>query len=205
MKPPSKPWVVAVGASGGQGLDDLTELLGALPSSLAAIVMIVLHRPWGRPSELRSVLARASRLPVIVAAQGERFEVGNAYIGEPAEHLTLAARSLDKLVIDPKQRYRNRTVDLLFRSVATHGGSRVIGVILSGSLDDGSRGLASIHKAGGITMVLTPATPPQHGMPESAIQFDGRIDLVGNPHRIARGICALVQNGRDAARSLEPA
>jgi two-component system chemotaxis response regulator CheB len=49
----------------------------------------------------------------------------------------------------------------------------MIGVVLSGSLDDGSRGLASIHKTGGLSMVLTPAGPPERGMPENAIKFDG--------------------------------
>jgi two-component system chemotaxis response regulator CheB len=96
-------------------------------------------------------------MPVMVANQGERFEPAHAYIGEPGDHLTLAARSFGELVSDPEAQYRNRTVDLLFHSVAMHGGTRIIGVILSGSLDDGSRGAASIHHAGGLTMVLTPA------------------------------------------------
>jgi chemotaxis response regulator CheB len=56
----------------------------------------------------------------------------------------------------------------------------MIGVVLSGSLDDGSRGLAAIHDAGGMTMVLTPARPPQQGMPENAISYDGPIDLIGD-------------------------
>jgi two-component system chemotaxis response regulator CheB len=90
-------------------------------------------------------------MPVMVANRGERFEPAHAYIGEPGDHLTLAARSFGELVSDPEAQYRNRTVDLLFHSVAMHGGTRIIGVILSGSLDDGSRGAASIHHAGGLT------------------------------------------------------
>jgi two-component system chemotaxis response regulator CheB len=65
----------------------------------------------------------------------------------------------------------------------------MIGVVLSGSLDDSSRGLAAIQEAGGLTMVLTPSGPPQRGMPENAISYDGPIDLIGTPERIARGIC----------------
>ena len=115
------------------------------------------------------------------------------YIGEPSQHLTLAARSFGQIVDDPGQAYRNRTVDLLFRSVADHGGGRVIGVILSGSLDDGARGLAAIHAAGGLTMVLTPYHPARRGMPENAIAYDGPIDLVGASPEIARAIVEAVR------------
>jgi two-component system chemotaxis response regulator CheB len=86
-----KPWVVAIGASGSQGLADIQELLGALPEALPAIVMVVLHRPWDRPTQLRRVLNYASALPVVVASQGERFQIGTVYIGEPSAHLALAA------------------------------------------------------------------------------------------------------------------
>jgi two-component system chemotaxis response regulator CheB len=93
-----KPWVVAIGASGSQGLADIQELLGALPEALPAIVMVVLHRPWDRPTRLRRILDRASVLPVVIASQGERFKIGTVYIGEPSEHLTLAAESFGVLI-----------------------------------------------------------------------------------------------------------
>lgn len=155
MESDQKPWVVAIGASGSQGLADIQELLGALPEALPAIIMVVLHRPWDRPTQLRRVLDHASALPVVVASQGERFRIGIVYIGEPSEHLTLAAESFGVLISDPDRQHGNRTVDLLFKSVAEYAGARMIGVVLSGSLDDGSRGLAAIHDAGGSTMVLT--------------------------------------------------
>lgn len=186
------PWFVAVGASGAAGLADLRTLLRTLPPSLPAVVLIVLHRPWDRISHLRDVLARDANLPVVVAGQGERLAAGTAYIGEPADHLTLAARSLGAMVDDPARRHGNRTVDLLFASVAAHGGPRMIGVVLSGSLDDGARGLAAIHAAGGVTMVLTP-DPPRRGMPENAIAHDGPVDVIGTPREIAEAIRATVQ------------
>jgi two-component system chemotaxis response regulator CheB len=184
-----KPWFVAVGASGAAGLSDIKELIGALPPTLAAVVLVVLHRQWDRPTQLQAVLAPSSRLPIVIAAPGERFKPGTVYIGEPAEHLTLMANSFGKLVDDPDRHYGGRTVDLLFQSVAAYAGRRMIGVVLSGSLDDGSRGLAAIHDAGGKTMVLTPAPLPQRGMPENAITYDGPIDLIGDPRHIAKGIC----------------
>ena len=164
--------------------------LGVLPGTLQAIVMVVLHRGWNQPSHLRAVLGYSSALPIIIAAHGERLEVGNVYIGEPSEHLTLAARSFGELVDDPERRYGGRTVDVLFASVAAHAGAHAIGVILAGSLDDGSRGLAAIHHAGGMTMVITPAPAPEKGMPENAIQYDGPIDIIGDPKRIAQAISA---------------
>ena len=89
MESEERPWIIAVGASGADGLGDIKELLGALPSTLAAVVLVVLHRPWDRPTQLQTILGRASRLPIVIAAQGERFEVGTVYIGEPSEHLTI--------------------------------------------------------------------------------------------------------------------
>jgi two-component system chemotaxis response regulator CheB len=189
MEPPHfGTWFIAVGASGAEGLGDIKQLMHELPASLPAVVLIVLHRPWDRPSHLRSILARVANMPIQIAVEGERFEPGHAYIGEPADHLTLAAKSFGDLVADPDRRYRNRTVDLLFHSVAAHGKACTIGVILSGSLDDGARGLAAIHAAGGLTMVLTPDAPPERGMPENAISYDGPIDVIGGAREIASAI-----------------
>jgi two-component system chemotaxis response regulator CheB len=184
-------WLVAVGGSGAEGLDDIRELLAALSPELPAIVMVVLHRPWNRRSDLQSILVRASALPVIVASQGERFEIGTVYIGNPAEHLTLAANTFGDLVDDRERVFAGRTVDLLFDSVAVHGGAHAVGVVLSGSLDDGARGLAAIHKAGGVSMVVTPAAFSRQGMPENAIGYDGPIDFIGEPKAIGRHINRL--------------
>ncbi|MCJ2039055.1 chemotaxis protein CheB [Methylobacterium sp. J-059] len=189
------PWFVAVGASGAEGLTDIKALLQVLPPDLPAAVLIVLHRSWDHISHLREVLARDSNLPIVIAAQGERFEAGMAYIGKPADHLTLAARSFGEIVDDPHRLHGNRTVDLLFKSVAVHGGHRMIGVVLSGSLDDGARGLAAIHAAGGLTMVLTPGTPRRPGMPENAIDYDGPIDVIGSPADLAGAIERAVRYG----------
>jgi two-component system chemotaxis response regulator CheB len=184
------PWIVAIGASGEAGLGDIKELLAALPSALPAVIMVVLHRRWNKPTHLREVLARVTALPVNIAAEGEYLDPGKVYIGEPEQHLTLAENTFGKLTDDPARDYGGRTVDLLFNSVAAHAGGRMIGVILSGALDDGSRGLAAIRKAGGLTMVLTPVTLPERGMPDNAITYDGPISLIGDAKHIADGLCA---------------
>ncbi|WP_435170321.1 chemotaxis protein CheB [Falsirhodobacter sp. 1013] len=180
------PWTVAVGASGGEGLQDLRDLLREW-SDLDAVVMIVLHRPWTAISHLREVLQRSSRMPVLIADEDERLQPGHVYIGEPANHLTLIARTMGTLTPDPVRMHGNRTVDLLFNSLAEFGGSRIIGIVLAGSLDDGSRGLATIKTAGGCTMVVTPRWPLPN-MPANAIAYDGPVDVIGDIKVIARAV-----------------
>ena len=174
------PYYIAIGASGREGLCDLRDLLQALPARLPAIVLAVLHRPSDRISHLREVLARRSALPVMVPDENEQFQLGTCYIGEPAAHLSLAARSRVRLIEGPHNKYRNRTVDLLFSSVAAHVGTRGIGVVLRGALNDGSRGLAAIHLAGGITMVVGTRGTPAAGMPSNATDYNGPIDFIGS-------------------------
>jgi two-component system chemotaxis response regulator CheB len=184
--------MVAIGASGGEGLDDLRDLLSRLPRNLAAVVLVVLHRSSEQSSELRAVLARASRLPVLIASEGDRFRVGHCYVGEPNAHLSLAANSNVRLVEGGENRHRNRTVDILFDSVAVHAGARGIGVVLSGALDDGSRGLAAIRHAGGMSMVISHGGAAEWGMPLNAAEFDGPVDVVGSTAQIAQAIEARV-------------
>jgi two-component system, chemotaxis family, protein-glutamate methylesterase/glutaminase len=183
--------IVAIGASGPQGLGDITDLLGEMPATIAAVIMVVLHRPWHHRSYLRAILSDATALPVVIAADGEHLETGTVYIGEPSQHLTLRAHGHCEIINDPGREHGNRTVDLLFKSVALHAGPQMIGVILSGSLDDGSRGMAAIHDAMGTTMVRSPSNPPWDEMPNNAIAFGNPIGLVGGFQAIARGICAM--------------
>jgi two-component system chemotaxis response regulator CheB len=187
-----EPYFVAIGASGSEGLDDLSDLLAALPAGLPAVVLAVLHRPSDRISHLREVLARQSALPVMIPDEDQEFRVGCCYIGEPAAHLSLAARSRVRFIEGAHDKYRNRTVDLLFTSVAAHARARAIGVVLRGSLSDGSRGLAAIHFAGGITMVVGSYGTPTHGMPSNATDYDGPIDFTGSIADIAAEIVQRV-------------
>ena len=191
----SEPFFVAIGASGSEGLNDIRTLLGHLPTPFAAIVLVVLHRPRDRVSTLRAVLARSSRLPVDIAENAEALLPGTCYIGEPDAHLTLLARNRAGLVPDAGRARRELTVDLLFNSVAAMVGRRAIGVVLSGALDDGSRGLAAIHHARGLTMVLDPGHKPR-GMQQNAIDHDGPISFIGTAEEIADVIAQVVTEGR---------
>jgi chemotaxis response regulator CheB len=184
---------IAIGASGEEGIADINALLSKLPANLCAVVLVVLHRPVDKVSYLREVLAAESSLPVKIAEEGAPFDCGTCYIGEPAGHLTVVARSLAHLVDDPDALLRNRTVDALFHSVARHAGPRLIGVVLSGKLDDGSRGLAAIKRTGGITMVVGSAQQALFGMPENAACYGGPVDFIGTPREIAQEIEGVVK------------
>jgi two-component system, chemotaxis family, protein-glutamate methylesterase/glutaminase len=186
-------FIVAIGGSGSGRLLDIHELLEHLPIDLMAIVLIVLHRPVDAVSYLARVLERRSALPVRVARNGERLEVGHCYIGEPGQHIVFGAGSFAKLISDPTNLYRNRTVDALFYSLAEHAEGKFIGVVLSGDLDDGTRGLMAIRRAGGITMVVTPRRlPPDESMPANAISFNDPVDFIGSPRHIAAEIALRV-------------
>ena len=170
--------VVAIGASGSSGLLDMADILALLPASFPGTVLLTLHRPVDRPSNLARVLQRVSALPVVIAGQMQHLQPGTCYIGEPAAHLTLCSPTAIGLVADPWHAYRNRTIDLLFDSVAAYAADRAIGVVLSGCLSDGSRGLAAIMGAGGISMARDPWQHVQGDMPRNAIASAGPLHCV---------------------------
>src|SRR5262245_66624611 len=91
----------------------------------------------------------------------------------------------------PDHRYTTRNIDQLFISLARHYGPRTIGVVLSGQLDDGTRGLAAIKKAGGIAMVQSPEEAAYPDMPRNAIKYDGQVDLVAPIPYLAAEIIRL--------------
>lgn len=185
------PYFVAIGASGSEGLDDIGDLLHLLEKPVHAVVMVVLHRPSDKLSYLQEVLARRCNMPVVVAVEAEALMCGTCYLGEPDGHLTLVAHHLARLVPGGGDRLRNRTVDTLFHSLAAYAGQRAIGIVLSGSLDDGSRGLAAIHAAQGLTMVLDPGHKPR-GMQQNAIDYDGPIGFVGTARQIAKRVSQVI-------------
>jgi chemotaxis response regulator CheB len=181
--------IVAVGASSG-GVGALGALLAALPD-LDAIVLIVLHRPANRASYLREILARKCAMPVEVAKHGALLRHGVCYIGEPSQHLTVRPDLHASLL--PDHRYTTRNVDPLFTSLARHFGPRTIGVVLSGQLDDGTRGLDALKKAGGIALVQIPKEAKYPGMPSNAIKSDGSVDLIAPVSELAHEIVRLVE------------
>ena len=132
-------------------------------------------------------------MPVVIADEADTLQPSVCYIGEPDGHLTLMDEDRAHLVPGANNKFRNRTIDTLFESLAAKAGTRTIGIVLSGSLDDGSRGLASIRAAKGLTMVLDPGLKPR-GMQQNAIDFDGPISFIGSASEIAAMVRQITAN-----------
>ena len=160
---------VVIGASAG-GIEALSTIIRRLPADLCAAVLIVVHtRAEGR-SCLDRVLARGSLLPLAFARDDVPVEPGRIYVAPPDLHLTVDNRVM-QLVHGPKENGFRPAVDPLFRSAARAFGSHVMGIILSGALDDGTYGLKVIKNAGGIAVVQDPDEAPHPQMALSAMRF----------------------------------
>ncbi|MFC0438310.1 chemotaxis protein CheB [Kutzneria buriramensis] len=160
--------VVVVGASAG-GVEALRELLSALPADLPAAVLVVLHMPTGGTSALPAILRRAGRLHVQPAANGASLRHGHVYTAVPDHHL-LVVGDVMALSRGLTENGHRPAVDVLFRSAAHTVGPRAIGVVLSGSLDDGAAGLMSIAAHGGAAVVQEPVDAICAGMPANALR-----------------------------------
>ncbi len=164
-----KPDIIVVGASAG-GVQALTELVTCLPENFNGSIFIVLHIPAYSPSALPLILSRCSRFKAIHPEDGEKIQERTIYIAPPDHHLLIE----DKKVLVKKGPKENRfrpSIDALFRSAAYSFGSRVIGIILSGVLDDGTSGMWTIKRLGGYTIVQDALEAMHPQMPLNVQEF----------------------------------
>jgi two-component system chemotaxis response regulator CheB len=181
--------IIVIGASAG-GVEALKEVVAGLPAALPAAVLVVLHVPSHVRSELPSILARTSRMPVAHARGDGPLAHGTITIAPPDHHLTIRGDEVH-LSRGPRVNGHRPAVDPLFQTAARSGGRRVIGVILSGALDDGSAGMLDIKLAGGATVVQDPRDALYSGMPSSVLeQMD--VDHVLPAAAIAATLAELV-------------
>jgi two-component system chemotaxis response regulator CheB len=159
---------VVIGASAG-GIEALNELVRGLPNDFGAPILLVLHIPADSPSLLAKILARAGTVKTTTAEDGQRAENGTLYVAPPDRHLIVEADGTLRTPRGPRENRHRPSVDPLFRSAALAYGPHAIGVILSGTLDDGTAGLLAIQRRGGITIVQDPDDAAYPGMPKSAI------------------------------------
>ncbi len=164
----SKRDIIVIGASAG-GIEALKQLLSALPKDLASAIFIVVHQSPTSPGSLAQVFSRASNIEVKVAENQSPITPNTAFVAPPDCHLVLEKQVM-RLVRGPRENRHRPAVDPLFRSAAIHHGPRVIGVVLSGYLDDGSAGLAAIKSQGGLAVVQDPTDAVAPGMPEAALR-----------------------------------
>jgi len=157
--------IIVIGASVG-GFGALRRLFGALDPSLSAAVCVVLHtRSDGQ--HLNKALGKLSRLQVEMAADGP-LNAGVIYVAPPDRHLVID-RNVMVLLDGPKENRSRPSIDVLFRSAAVAYRETVIGVVLTGLLDDGTAGLFYVKRHGGTTIVQDPKDAEFSSMPENAL------------------------------------
>lgn len=170
--------IIVVGASMG-GVEFLPRLAATLPGDLPATVLVVQHMAEGEKSYLPEIIARRSKFPFAPAVDGAPLELGRGWVAVPGVHLMVEGGRI-RLARGPKDCRARPSVDVLFRSAAYEYGPRVIGIVLSGNLDDGTAGLWAIKDRGGVAIVQDLREAPYPSMPMNAarhVQIDHRLGI----------------------------
>lgn len=158
--------VVAIGASWG-GLHALRTVLGALPGSFPAPIVVAQHRSR-ESGELAELLDAAGELSVREADDKDPLRPGEALIAPPDYHLLVDGDAV-ALSVDEPVAFSRPSIDVLLQSVAQGHGARCVGVVLTGANADGAAGLAAIRRRGGIALVQDPAQAERAQMPRAAL------------------------------------
>jgi two-component system, chemotaxis family, protein-glutamate methylesterase/glutaminase len=167
--------IIVIGASAG-GVEALITVVSSLPKDLPASVFIVLHVSAQSPSILPEILNRRARMEARHPKDGDKIRMGRIYVAPSDHHLTVEEGYV-RVVRGPRENRYRPAIDPLFRSAARVYGPRVVGVILTGALDDGTAGMVAIKSRGGISIVQDPEEALYPGMPRSAIE-NAKIDYI---------------------------
>ena len=198
--------IVVVGTSAG-GVEALRALVGGLPQDFPGSIFIVMHTAPDSPGVLAEILDRSGPLPAAHATNREHIRPGHIYVAPPDVHMLLEP-GLVRLTHGPKENRFRPAIDPLFRSAAQVFGPRVVGVILTGGLDDGVSGLWAIKRLGGVAVVQDPDEAFMPSMPWSAlkqVEVDYRLPLAEIPAVLARLASRTVaeQGGYEVPEELE--
>ena len=174
--------IVVIGGSAGS-IEAVSELVKGLPPDFPGSVFVVVHFPGYVSSTLPRILSRAGALPARHAVDGEPIEPSRIYVAPPDWHLHLNDGRV-RLTRGPKENGHRPAIDPLFRSAAHHFGPRVVGIVLSGNLNDGTAGLLTVKQRGGVAVVQSLDTAMYPGMPRSAIE-NVPVDHVVTPSAMA--------------------
>lgn len=162
-----KDIIVIGGSAGSHGA--LRQIMSGLPPDLPASLFIATHVPSGSAGYLADALGSAGPLPVSRAIDGQPVERGHVYTAVPDRHLLLVDGVI-RLGDGPRENMTRPAIDPLFRSAALAHGSRVVGVVLSGLLNDGASGLRAIKQCGGTAVVQHPIDAQSDQMPLAALE-----------------------------------
>lgn len=159
--------VIVVGSSAG-GVEALQTLVGELPARLPAAIFVVVHISANAPPLLAEILQRKSQLPALFPDDRSHFKPGHIYVAPPDHHLLIEGERL-RVLRGPRENRHRPAIDPLFRSAAWSCGPRVVGVVLSGTMDDGTAGLWAVKSCGGKAVVQDPLDALFPCMPQNAL------------------------------------
>jgi two-component system, chemotaxis family, protein-glutamate methylesterase/glutaminase len=191
--------IIVIGASAG-GLEPLIQLVAALPKDLPAAVFIVVHISSHSKSLLPSILSRAGVMKAFHPQPNEIFQPGRIYVAPPDFHLIVKHGHIH-LARGPKENNHRPSIDVLFRTAARAYDTQVIGVVLSGVLDDGTAGLLAIKQQNGVTVVQDPNDALYSGMPLSAVE-NVEVDYILPASEIAATLVRLAYEPVDKNKIL---
>ena len=179
--------VIVIGGSAG-GVEAVTRLVRGLPADLPAAVLVAIHRGLDGAGLLAQILDAAGPLPAAMAEEGQPLERGRILVAPPDRHLLVGDDHVH-VRRGPRENRTRPAVDPLFRSAAVNCSTRVIAVVLSGMLNDGSSGLRAVKRCGGLAVVQDPRDAPYPDMPDNALahaEADHVLPLAGIAPLLAR-------------------
>lgn len=183
--------IIVIGASAG-GLEAVSDLVTNLPADLPAALFVVLHTAPSGPGLIPTILGRLTPLRIRSAEDPVEIKHGTIYVAEPDHHLLLKEGFI-RSIRGPHENQMRPAIDPLFRTAAVAYGSRVIGILMSGYLDDGVSGLLAIKRCQGIAIVQDPDEARVPEMPRNAIEKVA-IDHVLPVRQIAALLPGLVES-----------
>jgi two-component system chemotaxis response regulator CheB len=192
--------IIVMGASAG-GIETMRTVLETLPWDLPASVFVVLHTTEDSPGVLPEILNRRSGLPAMYAVHNAPILPGRVYIAPAGQRHLLLDRGSVRLQPGPRENRTRPSIDALFRSASYAYGNQVVGVVLTGNLDDGSAGLADIKTRGGLAVVQDPEEAIAPSMPASAIESTD-VDFVLPAAAIGPKLVELVAS--EATKQVQP-
>ena len=180
--------VVAVGASAG-GLEAFSQLLRAIPNNTGMAFIFIQHLDPKHHSMLSELLAKTSDMPVLEAKNGASIRGNHVYVIPPNVNMGISGQRL-QLTPRATAPTLHTPIDFFMRELAESRDARSIGVVLSGTASDGTRGLAAIKAEGGITFAQDEKSAKYPGMPHSAAA-SGCVDFILPPEKIGRELARI--------------
>ncbi|AJO78912.1 chemotaxis protein CheB [Pseudomonas sp. MRSN 12121] len=180
---------IVVGASAG-GVEALLKIFTALPEGFGLPILVVLHLPDERRSQLAEVFAQRVTLPVQEAGDKQTIERGTLYFAAPGYHLSVEQDRSLSLSQEDRVHHSRPAIDYLFDSAADAYGPSLAAVLLTGANQDGAQGLAQVKRRGGLSIVQDPAEAQVATMPEAALALH-QPDYILPLHGISRLLVEL--------------